>query len=449
MRALLPFLVATALAGVASAGDVPTLRADAGLGGVCKPGRWTPVRVVLETSGADVTGELVLDWGMARVRQAVALASPSRRQLELYIRTADVRDSITVGLWSGGREIRRVSAPVRIAPSDLPLTVCASAAGGQPPPGMDCTATMTHEALPRSWRGYDAADRVQWFPWGEPALAPDQRRALDQWRAFHRLDAPGNTAGPGVPPPLPGRSGPLPRMLFASYVVSLLVGGFWLRRSRARGVTCMVAYAGVIAVGSVAALAGGRAGPASAVVLRHESVIQQFAGASGSLVSLRGRVEYPTFDSFGLRPAFADGAIDRLPAPVDRREQQFDRNGFPVLAGAFGLGSGQQFELEGVADFAVLEASARNGTVRVANAGRVDLDDCGFSPGFSRQSVGSLRSGESVEAEQNENTDDPVFTCRVRASLFEFFEPRRRVDSGGGARVVYHLRPADPEDDQD
>jgi hypothetical protein len=198
----------------------------------------------------------------------------------------------------------------------------------------------------------------------------------------------------------------------------------------------------LVAAGAAGAAAAGRAGPFSAVQVRHESVIQQFAGVAGSLVWMKGRVEYPAFDAFELRPAMADAVIDPLPAPVDRSEQRFDQRGLPVLAGVHGLASGQQFELEGVADVAVLQEITSGSTIRIVNTGRADLEECSFSAAFSRQFVGEVRAGGHVEAEYVAGAEAPTFACRIPESLFDFFDPRRRVESRGRARLVYHLRPA-------
>src|SRR5437667_9546074 len=83
----------------AQADPTVTVKASAGLGGLCRPGRWTPVRVDVETRGEAAStgvaaGEIIVEWGDARVRRAITLASPSHKQVELYIRTADARDSM-------------------------------------------------------------------------------------------------------------------------------------------------------------------------------------------------------------------------------------------------------------------------------------------------------------------------------------------------------------------
>ena len=112
-RLLLLAVIVSAPAGAAA--DAATVTAEAGLGGLSRPGRWTPVRVAVHAANADISGEIILDWGNARAHRAITLSSGSHKEFELYIRTPDVREAITVRLWSNGREIASVDAPVRVA----------------------------------------------------------------------------------------------------------------------------------------------------------------------------------------------------------------------------------------------------------------------------------------------------------------------------------------------
>ena len=55
-----------------------------------------------------------------------------------------------------------VEAPIRlVAPAD-PLTVCVQPTMPGRHERTTCSATINPEALPRSWRGYGAADDVVW-----------------------------------------------------------------------------------------------------------------------------------------------------------------------------------------------------------------------------------------------------------------------------------------------
>src|SRR6476660_1902347 len=139
------------LARPAQADPTVTVKASAGLGGWCRPGRWTPVRVDVETRGetptAAAAGEIVVEWGDARGRRAMTLASPSRKQVELYIRTADARDSITVRVLVADREMATTVAPVRLVAPTAPFTVCIAAVNAWSTSGTTCAATINPESL--------------------------------------------------------------------------------------------------------------------------------------------------------------------------------------------------------------------------------------------------------------------------------------------------------------
>src|SRR5262245_50135940 len=105
-----------------AAGDL-RLTADAGLGGISRPGRWTPVRVAIENAAGDVEGELVIEWGNTRLHRELTLVAPSRSNLELYVRTQDVRAAITVSVVSHETTVATVDTPIRMN-GDAPLVVC-------------------------------------------------------------------------------------------------------------------------------------------------------------------------------------------------------------------------------------------------------------------------------------------------------------------------------------
>ena len=191
-RLVLLLWLAGLFARPAQADPTVTVKASAGLGGWCRPGRWTPVRVDVETRGETsaeaAAGEIVVEWGDARVRRAMTLASPSHKQAELYIRTADARDSITVRVLVADREMARTVTPVRLVAPAEPLTVCVARVNTWPTSGTTCTATINPESLPRSWRGYAAADDVVWPPGSKLTLTAEQHTALDRWRVVQAIE---------------------------------------------------------------------------------------------------------------------------------------------------------------------------------------------------------------------------------------------------------------------
>jgi hypothetical protein len=443
IRARIVLLLACCLAAAsgASAREAVTLAADAGLGGIAKPGRWTPVRVTIESASETVAGDLVVDWGSARVRRAVNLTAPSRWQVELYIRAADVREIIRVRLVSNGRDLAAADVPIRIARPDEPVTLCLGSAPG--PAGPTCTVTVAPAALPHSWRGYDAANQVVW-PDGDPsALAVDQRDALDAWRAIRPIDDAGNlTWPPRAPEPTgtPQRAG---AAVLGAYAIALVGAGLVVRKRSGRVRARYGVMLGLVVAGSAITMATGRFGPASVIIVSHTTVVEEFAGTAKTLVSLRGLAEFPMFDAFALRSTISDAAIDRQPPSRLLVEQQFDEAGFPLLSGVFGLGARQAFSLTGMADLVLLRAARQGGTIRVSNASAFELGDCEVSSAtaVSAEAIGTLHPGDHVDVIRPGDADDPQVSCTAPSSLITFADARHAVQSLGTVRLIFHLAP--------
>ena len=442
-RLLFLLLLAAFVAGPAQADQTVTLKAGAGLGGLCRPGRWTPVRVDVEARGLDTAseaanGEILVEWGDARVRRAISLASHSRKQFELYIRTPDVRDSMTVSLLIDGRGIATTEAPVRlVAPID-PLTVCVAPANTLSVSGVMCSTTLSPAALPRSWRGYGAADEVVWQSPGKAILTGEQQTALSQWRAVQAIEN-AETSPPSIEEIAPPARA-LRRTGTAMLLYAAALGVFvWpLTRIRSRSLAIYPAIVAVVAAGAVVAIASGRVGPGASVYVSQAAVVQQLPGARGSLVLARGVAEFPSLGAVEVRLTRADGAI-AMRGGRDRGNLRFDENGAPLFAGTYGLGATATFEVEAVAAFEALQAAARGATVRVSNISTQELRDCRFGAGFSRLNVGSLAPGQSVEADRQSGLGEAVFTCRLDGPVIEVTESRWPVVSNGTAVIVLRL----------
>jgi hypothetical protein len=429
-------LVAVSLSRPAAADGV-RLQVQAGVGGVVRPSRWLPVRITLENSGADVSGELLVEWGEARLHRDVSLAAPSRLDLELYVRAGDVRSNVIVRLLVSGTAVATVRAPVRIAGDAEVLSLCV-APGGSSSTDVDCTVTLAPNALPRSARGYDAVDRVAFVGGAGSALAQDQRAALERWRWYHTLETEDLLSS--VPPPSPAATtsaqGPTASVLAAAsvYLFALLAASTaWWQRLRPRyAYGCVVL---VLVLASAGTVWAGRVGPGSAIVLRHATTVQQVADAS--LVTLRGSVEYPAFAQYALRSTVGDGALtDRL-APV--LEQWVDAAGFPVRRGTFGRGAREEVEFEGITSYAPFRVVATGDVVRVVNASDRPLSDCRFTEGFSRTGMGDLLPGAAVEARALGRPDGPFFVCEAGESPVSFVDPRFAVRSEGVTQVSVRL----------
>ena len=430
-------LLLTIAAGPVSANDTVLLRADAGLAGLCKPGRWTPVRVSIENNGSDLAGEVVVEWGDATVRRRVELAAPSRDVFELYARTPDTRAAITVRLRANDMDVRTVTVPVRLEAAETPTTICVSDANDQSE-SVGCDATIAPRALPRSMRGYDAADRLVWRAGPESVLDTEQKIALDRWRNYRELDDAGLLAlAPRVAPPAP--SGGVRRALgpvtaAAAIYLLLLIGLVRVARTaRRRPVPIYAAIALLATIGSATALAAGRIGPASAVLVRSTTTLLQLA-SGGVVVSTRGVIEYPQFDTFQIRADATDAALGTPGSTTG--ELAFDERGYPELSGQFGLGTSREFTLDGVLDATLLNVEQRANDVTVTNVSPYELRDCRFPTGFSVREIGTVKPGQSVEATGAASIESPYFTCALAQPPLDFVDRRHAVQMSSSSMVA-------------
>jgi hypothetical protein len=431
-----------AQAWTAAAGTL-NLRADAGVGGIAKAGRWLPVRVSVENNtDQDFAGELIVVWGDSTVHRSVVLPAPSRSRFDIHIRTSEVRAAITVRLQANGAALQSVEVPVRAIPPDDEVVVCVTAPGVDASDTAECTTRVTAAALPRSMRGYDAADRILWRA-GDAFVDREQRAALDAWRTYRRIDDDGEfSLSPRAPlltaEAAPRRSISLAAVGTAVYVALLIVVGLMARRVRLRPLLMYVAIAVLAIVGASVSATAGRAGPASAVRVRYTSTVQQLIDGT-SRISLHGVAEFPAFDNYQLRADLADAALDLKPDP--RSDSWFDRSGYPVIAGTMGLGSPQAFTLEGVGRLSPLEIRRHSGGVRVRNVSAFELHDCHFPHGFSLEDVGTILPGQAVEAEQGQAVGVPFFACTLSQAPVDFAEPRHPVRIEGSSLVTAYLGP--------
>jgi hypothetical protein len=408
-----------------------TVTAEAGLGGMSRPSRWTPVRVSVDAANADITGEIVLDWGSARARRTITLSAGSHKQFEMYIRTPDVREAIVVRLVSNGRDLASVDAPIRVARPEDGLTLCVAAANAWPS-SQGCSTTLSAAQLPRSWRGYDAVDEVVW-----PAGA---QAALAQWKAIRALEESG-IAPPAAALQAPSALSASTRRALvgiAAYVLAIAAAGFALTRIRSGSLALYPAVGLLVVAGSAAALAAGRAGPGAGVRIQQSAVVQQLSDTGSALILLRGVAEYPSFGAFELRARGGDGAITS--SRSDDRSVRYDEDGAPLMpSGIVGLGARKSFELEAVAAFHALAASVQGLTVRVSNRSSHTLDECQFSDGFSRTRVGSLASGQTVAAERTTAAHDASFSCDLSIPIVDFTVTDGEVRNEGRAVVMLQL----------
>ena len=436
---LLIFLLVALRAPSAAAADRLTMSAEAGLAGVVRAGRWAPVRVDVDNRGQDVNGTLTIEWGKTRARRAVALAAPARRSFQFYVRTGDVRDVMVVRLESGGRELQRLEKPVRIAGSDETVRLCVESIGSPIHPL--CSATLASQALPGSWRGYDAADLVTIAD--ASLLSAPQHHALDLWRAIRRAEEtrgsiPATAALLDPAPPVRQARPILTLYLIAFAAIALA----WPVRRSSR--LALTSVACVIVAGSAAAAWSGRSAP---VTLHHTSIIRQFAGGPGALLTTRAVAEFPSEGEYSIHPAATDGALDPGPAYGVMRPQDFDEEGYPVLRGRFGLGASEPFGVEVTADVHIFEVSRPAERTRITNVSRHELRDCELPAGFAPRTARTLASGASVTSTESLTDANPILACKFAGPPIEFADAAHDVVTTGTTVAVYHLASAKGSND--
>jgi hypothetical protein len=432
-------LLLAALGAPHAAAQDLTLTATAGLDGLGRPGRWAPVHVTVDNRGTDITGALVVEWGRTRLRHAVAVPSPSRRDFELYIRSNDARDVIVVRLESSGRVVGATEVPMRLAGFDERITACigsSSSAGTE----SACSVSLSPAALPRSWRGYDAVDRIE-VATGALNFAGEPRHAVELWRRVRQIEDAGNTApASGLVPP--ARS-PADRVgtTLALYLAAISGIGFAaIRRRSRRGVRRYALTAGVVLAGSAAAMAAGRFTP---ITIRHATVLQQFDGVPGAILQSRAMAEFPANGNFAIRPSLPDTAFDTRRGREDPLEQPFDADGYPLISGRYGLGSTQDFSIEAAGGVRVLDIVREQSSTRVVNVSRYELRDCEFPSGFPERVLGSFPPNAHVETAEPITGSDPIVACRFSGLPLDFSDPSRPVVTNGTTIAVYHLPAAD------
>ncbi len=438
-----------AIACLVAAGAAPvrgaTLEAAAGLGGVAKAGRWTPLAVTVDAGRDALDADLVVTWGDSRVQRPVTVAPGTRKQFEFYVRTTDPRATIDVRLQSAGRDIATATAPVRVLGGDDRVTVCVLTDSTAPVDAAECTATILARALPRSARGYEAADDVTW-PAGRAGLTVEQDAALRVWRALEALDASGDLGAtpqvsrPLIPRGLPASLTPVVGAIGGVYVLVLLTAGLVLRARCAR--LSFTAAAFVLATaGACAAIVGiGRVGGTRAVHLHHASLLQQLPGAQGSVLTVRGIAEFPAFDRFALRLPASDSTLETT-LPRDGASGALDAEGFPVVAGVFGVAARQSFAGEALVGTQPLAVSDHGGTIEIQNRSAQTLRNCRLARGLAAAAASpmTLAPGARIEAswtDGDEAASGPVITCVADDAPLAFTESQRPVVMHGATTIA-------------
>lgn len=430
---LVAFVLITA--GAADAQGV-SLQASAGLAGHVRPGRWAPVRVDVANTSRPIRAELIVEWGPTRVQQTVSLSPGNARRVELYIRTTDPRDVITVRLDGDEGTVADVQVPVRVVPHDPaipPLVVCGPHALAE---DHNCVAGVELTALPRSWRGFDAADDVRLSADEVAALDARQRGALALASARSRLLRSGLGAPTLGAVPTERRWTRRSTALLGGYALAFAVVLFATRYRRTGATLVVIVIAS--AIGSVVLIGSGRVGPAAAILIHHASSIDQYEGADSAVLTLRGVAEFPSAAQYALRSELEDATL-RVPSDDSREITRFDEAGFPMLIGRFGLGSTTSLVLEGAGAPPPLQVTRDAHAVRMTNVSNLTLNDCRFAG--APAAAAALPPGASVAATISATDPDPLFTCVLEHVPWGLTSPGHAVEMIGRAAVVVHLNP--------
>jgi hypothetical protein len=195
----------------------------------------------------------------------------------------------------------------------------------------------------------------------------------------------------------------------------------------------------VIAAGSAAAAWSGRSAP---VMVRHASIIRQFAGESGALVTTRAVAEFPSDGEYAIHPMSADGALDPGPAYGGLRPQDFDEEGYPVLRGRFGLGASELFGVEVAVNVRIFEVSRVAGRTRMTNVSGHELRNCELPSGFAPRTAPAISSGATIESTEPLADANPILTCRFDGTPIEFVDAAHAVITTGTTVAVYHFTSA-------
>ena len=440
---VLCLLLTTLTAGRAAAAAEPIqLRVAAGLDGVTKPGRWTPVRIDITSASFSGRAVLIVEWGAASIRRQVEIVAGVPQHYEVHLQTMAVGAAALVRIVANEQELASVTAPIRTLRADERFTVCeapteAGATG-------ECTARPPVAALPRSLRGYDAADRV--VITDTDTLTVEQRTALARWRAFKALDETGSLSATDRPrsvmPALARKpkTSEAMRIGIGLYVLALLGGGLAVASGGFRATAALAMIAVIVGTGTAAALAAGRSGWPSSIVVHQASLVQQLAGASGSIVTMHGAIEFPANGHFAVQALVNDGAFAATDGwPL----QALDESGYPGLAGTFGLGQRQPLTMFAVIDFAPLAVVRRGTTIVITNTSSDDLSECRVATDALVGTDGLLAAGASTSVELPDPVIGPVIACALAAPPVSFSAGTRDVRTTGRTLVAAYLPPTD------
>ncbi len=173
------------------------LSVEAGLDGYYRIGKWLPLRVQLENTGAAIDGrvEVVLkrpDGGEVTYRYPVSLPTQSRKEITLYLSPHQYTSRLQIALLEqSGRVIAQQEQPLKVLnANDRLYGILADQPSAfsvltelDPPDGVALTAQLTIRGLPDRSVALDELDTLIVSNVDTGALTDAQRSALSAWVA--------------------------------------------------------------------------------------------------------------------------------------------------------------------------------------------------------------------------------------------------------------------------
>jgi hypothetical protein len=385
----LGLLVATA-ATAASAEEI-SARAEAGLAGVARSGRWTPIVVTVENNGRPVEATVTVSLDSERVTRPLTLAAPSRKRLEFFLRAPETdRTTAQVVVTANEQVLASTRAELRVTEATAPFTICVMFNGGSPTGA--CTATLDAAAMPTSWRAFDAVDDVLW-PDGASATTLD-REQRTAWERASAVRAFNNSPAmapqwPSLPAPTAG-TGIRSRMLTA-YTVVLFVLAWFLARFARRPALSYSLAAVLIVGGTGAVIADGRFG--SAARIAESTIIRAGEGFDGAQVLVRAAVLFSAPQSVDVRTSLDDAFVD----------------GGTIAGGRAFRGQRVSLEASGFIDGAPVAVHRRGATIEFHNRLSSPLTNCTVGT----TSLARIDAGASTSIAENALTEDAALACEI------------------------------------
>lgn len=431
----------------------PTLTATAGLGGMVRASRWTPVRVLVTATDAGTIGDLEVAWGTATIRRRLVFDSAGTRRVDFHIRTADAEPRLRLRFSEPSGAAASIEVPVQIARDVDRIEVCVVPEHAELPFDSICSTRIAPADLPVSLRGYEAADAVLW-PVGRVGLAPAQDAALAQWETLKRLDATGAlsltpqaqrpTVERGLPPSI--ARGFL--LISSIYCILLWLVSAACARSGLGSLRLSISVAAAVALACAAVVALGHLGPQRAVTVHHRSVLQQVPGTQAALLSMRAVAQFPGRDVMALRLPIADGVIEPSLAQ-GQAETSVDAEGFPTLTGKVTLAERRSFGVEAVVPTQLLALEGKPGGVRITNRSPYSMEGCQLASGLQPATVDVLDPGRTIEATwarlaagDAPDVLGPLVTCSLNGAAVSMSDSRRPVHMEGTTLVAAYQPPA-------